>query len=316
MHGHPGAPPFPFMPQFPFPGPPGPPGPPGHPGPHGPPPQRRSGGPNNDNREFWGINKPPEDRNGNTLVITDIPNQKLSVQPIRDYFSQFGEVTNVALEARSARALVSFTSNAEAYQAWKSDEAVFGSRHVKVLWHRPRPGQGAAGAEALEKSAKLIANLKAIEQGGSVGVQGEKKAILAGPEARLAATLAELEAKDRRGKKETLIAEQKVLLKRASEGTQEEKKAILVRLKELAKEVEELSKPAPKKEENGDVEMGQSEESRLGQELAKYGMETKSQGEQDELMKLNAQLSALREKVSLLPGSRVYVSSLTDPTTS
>jgi RNA-binding protein 26 len=113
-----------------------------------------------------------------------------------------------------------------------------------------------------------------------------------------------------------LIAEQKVLLKRASEGTQEEKKAILVRLKELAKEVEELSKPAPKKEENGDVEMGQSEESRLGQELAKYGMETKSQREQDELMKLNAQLSALREKVSLLPGSRVYVSSLTDPTTS
>jgi len=242
--------------------------------------------------EFYGSSKPPQDRNGNTLVITDIPPNYLSLPAIREYFAQFGEVTNVAVEAKSKRALVSFTSNFEAYQAWKSDEAIFGSRHVKVLWHKPRPGHGDAGKDALEKSANLIANMKAIEAGGS-NPQGDTKATLFGPEQRLAATLKDLEAKEGRQKRETLMAEQKVLLKRAMEGTKEEKMTILRRLKDITKEVEELDKPKPKTE---DVDMGDKE--KLDALLEKHGMETQGAADQDELMKLSAQLSALRDKVS------------------
>ena len=273
-----GQPGFPFA-NLPFPFPPG------------------GGGPDEATRaNFWGINKPPTDRNGDTLVITDIPRQHLSVPVIREYFAQFGQVTNVAMEKHSARALVSFETNREAFKAWKSDEAVFGSRHVKVLWHRPRPGQGEAGKQALQKSAEVVARLKAMEENA---VPQTKKAVLSGPESRLAATLAELEAKERRGKKETLMAEQKVLLKRASEGTKEEKMAILSRLKAITKEVEVLDNPPELKEEpSADVEMG--EKDLLVAELAKHGMETKAQGDQAELMKLNAQLSALREKANTL----------------
>lgn len=244
--------------------------------------------------EFFGSSKPPQDRNGNTLVITDIPPSYLSLPAIREYFTQFGEVTNVAIEAKSKRALVSFTSNFEAYQAWKSDEAIFGNRHVKVLWHKPRPGQGGAGQDALAKSATLVANLKSMQNGE--GFQGDVKAQLSGPEQRLKATLAELEVKEKRQKKETLIAEQKVLLKRATEGTKEEKLEILKRLKEISKEMEEVDKPTAKVEADGDVDMGDRE--KLNAELEKYGMESKGQADQEELMRLSAQLSALRDKVS------------------
>ena len=248
---------------------------------------------NDERNNFWGINKPPTDRNGDTLVITDIPRPNLSVPVIREYFAKFGQVTNVALEKQSARALVSFETNREAYKAWKSDDAVLGSRHVKVLWHRPRPGQGEAGKQALEKSAEVVARLKAMEENA---VPQTKKAILSGPESRLQVTLAELEAKERRGKKETLMAEQKVLLKRASEGSKEEKVAILGRLKEITKEIEVLDNPPKEEPVDGDVEM--DEKNRLVEELAKHGMETKAQGDQAELMKLSAHLSALRNKAS------------------
>ena len=289
---------------FPFNGQPGQPGGPGGRGGFGGPGRGRgggrggrggmNGGDQQDGRQprqpkeqpsdqFWGTNKPPEKRNGNTLVISDIPQEYLSLTAVNEYFSQFGGVTNVAIEARSKRALVSFTSNFEAYQAWKSDAAIFGNRHVKVLWHKPREGHGGAGQEALEKSAGLLANMKALAQG--TDFQGEKKAQLVGPEQRLQATLADLERKDRAQKKERLMAEQKVLLKRSSEGTKEEKLVILKRLKEIMKEMEEADKPKPKVEE--DTEMGEKAEGEG------------EGGEKDpELLKLSAQLNSLREKVS------------------
>ena len=241
----------------------------------------------------WGAtNKPPPDRSSTTLVITEVPVQHLSVPAIREYFSKFGEVTNVGIEAPTKRALVSFTSNAEAYAAWRSDEAIFGSRHVRVMWHRPHSGQGGAGQKALDASAGLISNLKKMEEGVT---PQEAPAVLWGPEQRLRATLAELEAKERRNKRETLMAEQKVLLKRAEGAEREEKIEILKRLRGVAKEVEDLEKPV-----EVDVEMGDKE--RLDQELGKYGMDTPGARDEAELLKLNAQLSALRDKVRVYRG--------------
>lgn len=255
--------------------------------------------------EFYGSAKPPQDRNGNTLVITDIPMGSLTVPAIREYFAQFGEVTNIALEGKSKRALVSFTSNREAYQAWNSEAAVFGSRHVKVLWHRPRPGQGEAGKKALEASSTLMANMKALESGGAEGIQGGVKPAYSGPNERLQATLNELEAVSRRNRKETLIAEQKVLLKRATEGTKEEKLAILTRLKALNKEMDELIHPKVETEKagEGDEDMVMTEKEKLDKELARLGMETTKTGDQEELMRLSAQLSALRDKVRTHPAA-------------
>ena len=185
---------------------------------------------------------------------------------IQGWFSKFGEVTNVAIEPKTKRALVSFTTNREAYTAWRSDDAVFGSRHVKVMWHRPRPGQGGQGQEMLDASAELVSNLKQMKgaNGATNGVSNGS-AILTGPESRLRATLAELEANERRNKRETLIAEQKVLLKRAESGTKEEKLEILKRLREVSKQMEELDKPV------GDIEMSDKDPAGQGAGEARDG---------------------------------------------
>ncbi|WWC85818.1 uncharacterized protein L201_000685 [Kwoniella dendrophila CBS 6074] len=289
-NGHPMGPGGPFQQQMPFPFPfPFPPNAGGLPNQFQ---NQRNDIPN----EYQGSNRPPSTRDINTLVITDIPQVNLTVQAIRDYFQKFGEVTNVAIEGKSKRALISFQDNFQAFQAWKSDEAVFGSRHVKVLWHKPRPGKGGSGQDALEKSAELIANMKKIESGQ--GLQGDVKVKLSGPESRLKSTLAELEVTGRRAKKETLMAEQKVLFSKAQApgASKEEKVQILGRIKEISKQLEEVNNP-PKTEEM-DVEL--SEKERLDKELAKHGMETTEGKDQAELLKLSAQLSALRDKANTL----------------
>lgn len=264
---------MPGMPFMPFPFPQGPPA------------------PNDPRSEFWGSNRPPSDRTSTTLVISDIPQQHLSVNDVREYFQQFGEVTNIAIEGRSRRALVSFGNNQEAYQAWKSDAAVFGSRHVKVLWHRPRPGQGEAGQKALDASKNLMENMKKTESGE--GVQGGVKAIHSGPQELLQKTLLELEATERRSKKETLMAEQKVLFKRTEGASKEEKVKLLARLKELSKEMEDIDKPKP--EAAAKLDAGEKE--KLDKELGRLGMETTEGKDQEELARLHAQLSALKDKV-------------------
>ncbi|WWD08974.1 hypothetical protein V865_007089 [Kwoniella europaea PYCC6329] len=247
--------------------------------------------------EYMGVNRPPSTRDITTLVITDIPQPNLTVQAIRDYFQQFGEVTNVAIEGKSKRALISFENNQQAFQAWKSDQAVFGSRHVKVLWHKPLPGKGSAGQDALEKSSELLANMKKMESGQGQEIQGNVKVKLSGPESRLKATLAELEMTEKRAKKETLIAEQKVLFSKTQNASKEEKVQILGRLKEINKEVDQINNPPPK-EESMDVEL--TEKEKLDRELAKHGMETTEGKDQAELLKLSAQLSALRDKANTL----------------
>ncbi|WVQ76192.1 hypothetical protein IAR50_005854 [Cryptococcus sp. DSM 104548] len=309
-------PPFMGMPPGAFPGMPGMPGMPpqgfplgpggrgGHGG-RGGPPGRGRGGYHNGNAHgprpepdetFQGAREPPKDRTSTTLLISDIPPRHLTVPAISEYFSKFGEVTNVAIDARSSRALVSFPTNAVAYQAWKSDEAIFGNRHVKVLWHRPLPGQGGQGQKALEASRTLLENMKKIEAGEGLQKVPPK---FSGPEQRLQATLAELEHRERQVKKEPLMAEQKILLARASKSTKEEKITILKRLKAIAKEIEVLNNP-PAKPEGMEVD---ETKAKLDQELAAHGME---QGSDEELVRLSTQLATLKEKANTLGISPRY----------
>ncbi len=151
--------------------------------------------------------------------------------------------------------------------------------------------------EALEASKNLLENMSKLEEGQTQAIQGATKPELRGPESRLKATLLELENAEKRNKKEKLMAEQKVLLKKAGESSQEEKVAIVARLKVLIKELEELKKDKPKENVVDVTEMSLSEKEKLDRELEKHGMETSAGKDQAELLKLSAQLAALRDKV-------------------
>jgi RNA-binding protein 26 len=80
-----------------------------------------------------------------TLVVEEIPGDRLSPDAVNGWFKRFGTVTNVAVDATSAKALVSFSTHKEAHAAWKTEDAIFGNRFIKVFWDRPMEGQDLAG---------------------------------------------------------------------------------------------------------------------------------------------------------------------------
>ena len=68
-----------------------------------------------------------------TLGVEHIPENEYSEESIQSVFGKFGLVTAVELTARG-RALVTFSRRDEAEAAYKSPEAYFGNRFVKVFW--------------------------------------------------------------------------------------------------------------------------------------------------------------------------------------
>jgi RNA-binding protein 26 len=174
--------------------------------------------------------QPPKNRNGKTLVIMQIPPASLAVPAVTDYFTKFGTVTSVALDVPSARALVSFATNEEAYKAWKSEDAVFGSRFVKVLWHRPMEGQGAKGLEALEKGKAALA---------AADGSGNKDAAMTDNSTPPAPVLSKAEMLAKQRLLESQIAQQKVLMARLSgpDLPTEEKAKLMAQFSKLSDEM-------------------------------------------------------------------------------
>ncbi|KAF9513684.1 hypothetical protein BS47DRAFT_1485487 [Hydnum rufescens UP504] len=143
-----------------------------------------------------------------TIVVEKIPQDQLSLEAVNDWFKRFGTVTNVAIDAPTQKALVSFHNHDEAHRAWKSEEAVFGNRFVKVFWHRPIPGQGEAGNRMLAASAPLCSDLIARSQ------------LL-----------------------ERQIAERKALIGQLSTASPEEKREIMAKLRKLGDDMPTPSTP-------------------------------------------------------------------------
>ena len=252
----------------------------------------------------------PERRGDKTLVVEKIPEDKLSLDAVNTWFKRFGTVTNVAVDAASAKALVSFSTHEEAQAAWKSEDAVFSNRFVKVFWHRPMGGQGLAGQRALAASAPIVASVVARDQAqvasptsdampvdpqsSTTGTtHGTKKApSSSSPVSVLAARQKLLEEQ---------IAEQKVLMEKLNTANAEEKKEIFAQLRKLGQEIKASStqtaftpskKPGPSTPRPEDREAKERE--RLDKELELHsaavdGEET-TEALQAKLAKLKAEV--------------------------
>ena len=197
----------------------------------------------------------PEKRNDKTLVVEKIPEDKLSLEGVNFWFKRFGTVTNVAIDAVNAKALVSFSNHEDAHAAWKSEDAVFGNRFVKVFWHRPMEGHGQVGARMLAASAPLVANMTSTPSAPSASTTTttapsvpsnsttasiQRKASTT-PSA--SATLSALAEKQQQ--LEQTIAEQKSLMASLNTASAEEKKNIMARLRKLGEEMTKLAPSTP-----------------------------------------------------------------------
>ena len=184
----------------------------------------------------------PERRNDKTLVVEKIPEDKLSLDAVNSWFKRFGTVTNVAIDARTAKALVSFSDHSEAHAAWKSEDAVFGNRFVKVFWHRPMEGRGQKGTRMLAASAPLVANIAARSTTPATPPTSASTATPARKPAAASNAAASLAAKQKL--LEEQIAEQKSLMASLATATGEEKKNTMARLRKLGEEMRPPSSPA------------------------------------------------------------------------
>ena len=199
----------------------------------------------------------PEKRNDKTLVVEKIPEDKLSLEQVNSWFKRFGTVTNVAIDAVNAKALVSFSNHDEAHAAWKSEDAVFSNRFVKVFWHRPMEGHGQVGTRMLAASAPLVANMAAAQptsQTSASAVPSVPTAVSASTSTSTSTstpwkassapppTLSALAAKQHR--LQETIHEQKTLMASLETASADQKKDIMAKLRKLGEEMESLTAAA------------------------------------------------------------------------
>ena len=208
----------------------------------------------------------PDRRQDKTLVVEKIPEDRLSLGAVNDWFKQFGTVTNIAVDPPTAKALVTFAEHDQARKAWKNEEAVFGNRFVKVYWHRPLEGRGGRGVKALEVSASLVGKLQGTEEqtapqpaaNGDAGPVASTSSFSAPPKKPTKGTsnaLQDLNAKQER--LQQMIAEQKALMSQLGTATGEDKKEIMTKLRKLGEDMKApASSPPAEKQEDVEMEVG------------------------------------------------------------
>ncbi|THG93922.1 hypothetical protein EW026_g7435 [Hermanssonia centrifuga] len=260
----------------------------------------------------------PQRRNDKTLVVEKIPEDKLSLGAINDWFKKFGTVTNVAVDPDTSKALVSFSNHEEAHAAWKSEDAVFGNRFVKVFWHRPMEGHGHLGARMLAASANLVSKVSSREASSystpAAAEQSRSSAIPSTPTPKPSSTstLSALAAKQQL--LEQQIAEQKMLMAKLTGASAEEKKDIMARIRKLVEDMKpsattqtKPSTPAPSAQtkSRGSTprtdDQVQKERERLDKELELHSAVAAVEGESEESTEeLKARLAKLKEEAASL----------------
>lgn len=260
----------------------------------------------------------PDKRADKTLVVEKIPEDKLSLENVNGWFKQFGTVTNVAIDPKSQKALVSFSKHEEAHAAWSSEEAVFKNRFVKLFWHRPLEGKGEKGEKMLAASAPLVANMaaKANSAAAVPSTSSSKAAPSEQPPSAFrksstpSAAMSALAAKQQR--LEQQIAEQKALVARLDGASGDEKKNIMARLRKLNEEMTGASTPSTPPPPSSSNLKGRSsatprpddkeqkERERLDKELEMHSATVGSDGGEEETTEsLRAKLEKLKAEVSL-----------------
>ncbi|KAJ7655070.1 hypothetical protein DFH06DRAFT_489633 [Mycena polygramma] len=238
----------------------------------------------------------PERRNDKTLVVEKIPEDKLSLEHVNDWFKRFGTVTNVAIDSSSAKALVSFSNHEEAHAAWKSEDAVFNNRFVKLFWHRPMEGHGQIGSRMLAASAPVVANIVTKpDPGPATPVAPAPSRPVTSTPARKApsATSTALAAKQQLLEKQ--IAEQKALMASLSTASPEEKKEIMARLRKLGEEMAPVAPVAVTVKEDPE----KKERERLDKELELHSATVKVE-EEESTDDLKAKLERLKAEAASL----------------
>lgn len=96
-------------------------------------------------------NRPYHNQNQNplntTLNVEKIPTEFCQISTVNDFFAKFGTITNISVVPHMQKAVIQYSTRAEAESAYSSPDAIFDNRFVKVYWAK-EDTSGATGAGA------------------------------------------------------------------------------------------------------------------------------------------------------------------------
>ncbi|KAL4933342.1 CCCH zinc finger and RRM domain protein [Aspergillus undulatus] len=102
----------------------------------------RGGFNNRGRRSEFSSAGPNDDPSVKTIVVEQIPDDKLDEFTVRDFFSQYGEITDISLQPYKKLALITYVDHATAKAAWSSPKVIFDNRFVKVYWYKSKGDRG------------------------------------------------------------------------------------------------------------------------------------------------------------------------------
>ena len=89
------------------------------------------------NRADFSQAGPNHDRSITTVVVEQIPEESFDENAVRDFFSDFGNIEEVTMQAYKRLALVKYEDYQSAKRAYESPKVIFDNRFVKVYWYNP-----------------------------------------------------------------------------------------------------------------------------------------------------------------------------------
>ncbi|MCJ1478086.1 hypothetical protein MMC13_006761 [Lambiella insularis] len=121
------------------------------------------------NRADFSQAGPNHDRSITTVVVEQIPEESFDEKSVRDFFSDFGNVEQVTMQAYKRLALVKYDDYYSAKRAYESPKVIFDNRFVKVYWYNPNtvptPTANGSAAKAASPTTALKPEEPAFDKG-------------------------------------------------------------------------------------------------------------------------------------------------------
>lgn len=88
------------------------------------------------NRAEFSHSGPNYDTSLTTIVVEQIPEDRFEEKSVREFFSVFGDIEDVTMQAYKRLALVKYSDYISAKRAYDSPKVIFDNRFVKVYWFK------------------------------------------------------------------------------------------------------------------------------------------------------------------------------------
>ncbi|KAI9667052.1 MAG: hypothetical protein M1829_005593 [Trizodia sp. TS-e1964] len=89
------------------------------------------------NRADFSSAGPNHDRSITSVVVENIPEEKFEADKVREFFSEFGTIEDIQMQAYKRLAVIKFSDWSSARRAYESPKVIFDNRFVKVYWYKP-----------------------------------------------------------------------------------------------------------------------------------------------------------------------------------